>query len=476
MYDPDPFAAKLAVEERQNKAAAKRDKPEADDESDMRVFDQGAEVRMAASLRDQVEAAIKKVRSQPSLQLSILKTYSPQVSAEHPGSNDGDFAPSLVDDAALLNNLTHLGFKASHIRSALEALSASSSLANALLSNLPPLEAAIEYLLLHTPEGDLPARFLPSNNTSNAFVSSAHAGGENLQQRWAEDRAVKEAGYPRLAVQEQMGLVQSDFNLVLELLVSKALGHDPPQLALQHIDVDSREAAWIAEREAVEAVYPDSSFDEKTGILSIQTPVAPLVFHLIYSSDHPYPESSRVPPFYITSTSVAPYVRLYLAMQLVKDIAPNGQREPGEGIAFTAVDILEQVWQQMEETGLPDLAEVMKNLIPAPKPKVAGPPVNDDFAPRNSARSNRRHATDCRSDQEVLADFRTVQESKAYREMLRQRQKLPAWDSRDEVIKKVGSNRVLVVVGETGSRSSRIVVPSTYPFLGDHRLWQDHPR
>ena len=60
-YDPDPFAAKVALEERQRRSAAKRDKPETEEESDLRIFDGDSDVRMATALRDQVESAIKKV-------------------------------------------------------------------------------------------------------------------------------------------------------------------------------------------------------------------------------------------------------------------------------------------------------------------------------------------------------------------------------------------------------------------------------
>jgi ATP-dependent RNA helicase DHX57 len=62
-YDPDPFAAKAAVEERQKKAAAKRDKPQTEDEIELGIFDRGLEVRMGTKLRDTVEAAVKQVRN-----------------------------------------------------------------------------------------------------------------------------------------------------------------------------------------------------------------------------------------------------------------------------------------------------------------------------------------------------------------------------------------------------------------------------
>ena len=53
------------MEERQQKAKAKNEKPLEPDEVDLGVFDRGVEARMGTNLRDRVEAVIKKVRSLP---------------------------------------------------------------------------------------------------------------------------------------------------------------------------------------------------------------------------------------------------------------------------------------------------------------------------------------------------------------------------------------------------------------------------
>lgn len=85
---------------------------------------------------------------------------------------------------------------------ALKTLSTPSSLSTALLSSFEPLQACLEYLILHLPECDLPGRFLPSINSSNPFVSSVHAGTEDLKARWIEEKAVKECGWPAHIVKQ----------------------------------------------------------------------------------------------------------------------------------------------------------------------------------------------------------------------------------------------------------------------------------
>ncbi|KAH9965151.1 hypothetical protein BGW80DRAFT_1462675 [Lactifluus volemus] len=54
-----------------------------------------------------------------------------------------------------------------------------------------PLEACIEYLVLHVPEVDLPPAFPPENNSSNPLVTGIHGGQEDIKKRWVKDRAIK---------------------------------------------------------------------------------------------------------------------------------------------------------------------------------------------------------------------------------------------------------------------------------------------
>ena len=348
----------------------------------------------------------------------------------------------------MITTLSSLGFKVAHIHRALEALSTPNPLTTSLLGNLPPLEAGIEYLLLHVPEADLPARFLPENNSSQGFISSAHAGAEDILQRWAEERATREAGYPRLAAKAASENVDGRWDLILELLSARLTGFGPPNLSMD-VDIGIRDMSRQEELEAVQAVYPDATFNNKTGVLSIPLPTAPAFLNIIYSSDHPYPEGERVPPLYVTSSTMAPYIRLHLIAELVKQIAPQGLREAGDMICFTAVDLLDRVWQQIEESGPPDMAEVIKNLIPPPK--LPGAPADEPLVSGKRPRKPKRSKVmDTRSDEQILREFNEVKEGPKYRSMLAQRQKLPAWASQGEIVNLIGRSRVVVVVGETG--------------------------
>jgi hypothetical protein len=102
----------------------------------------------------------------------------------------------------ILQQLEGLGFRKTQARDAVTFLTKPSLLASNLLRAASPLEACIEYLVLHIPEVDLPQRFLPENNSSNPFVTSIHEGQEDIKKRWIEERAIKQAGWPAHVVRE----------------------------------------------------------------------------------------------------------------------------------------------------------------------------------------------------------------------------------------------------------------------------------
>lgn len=72
MYEADPFAAKKAVQERQEKAAKKKEQasnPERDAKpvTHSPEYSDTPEVKMSSSLRDLVEEAVKKVHALESI-------------------------------------------------------------------------------------------------------------------------------------------------------------------------------------------------------------------------------------------------------------------------------------------------------------------------------------------------------------------------------------------------------------------------
>lgn len=326
-------------------------------------------------------------------------------------------------------------------------LSQPSALTSNLLSTLSPLEASIEYLVLHIPECDLPERFLPSNNSSNPFITSAHSGSDDLKKRWIEDKAIKEAGWPAHIVKQCTSdpRLLDSWELLVLALGQKLIGADPNAFfAITESNTNHPNIAFdVDEIEALGAEYLDPSH------LVMPLFSAPIKLHILVSADGLYPVTG-FPPMYLTSNSVAAYIRLHLLSQLLLVIQSEGFMDPEEGLCMAAMRFLEEQWAIIEDSGPPDMSMVLRHMIPQASPD--GGPTSPELAAVSGKAKRRAGVTrgDDRSSGQIKNEFEALCRSNAYAEMFAVRKRLPAFSARDEFLKKLESSRVIVVVGETG--------------------------
>ncbi|KAF4611691.1 hypothetical protein D9613_004209 [Agrocybe pediades] len=434
MYDADPFAAKKMVEERQAKATQRREETSGPSISKP---NQNAptgsptatypEVIMASSLRELVEDAIKK---------SI---------ALYPDSEDS-LSLTLSEEAAptISQQLEHLGFKKSQIKDAISFLTKESPLTFSLLGSLSPLDAGIAYLVLHLPECDLPERFLPSNNSSNPFITSAHSGQDDLKKRWIEEKAVKEAGWPLQAVKDCTAArpdILEHWDLLMVALGRKLTGTS--------LSDDTNSPAYPIEVEEYEAL---GAHLEEEGHLVLPLFSAPIKIHILFSSSGNYPRPNYI-PIYITSTTTAAYVRLHLLSKFLERMTAEPELEPGEGFCMTVMRIIEGEWATIEDNGLPDISTVMKHLIP---PRRRFVPIDEETenssvpARAPSRRQRQQRKPGMADDEQIRREFESLTQSDKYKAMFEKRKKLPAFAAKDDFLDKLEKSRVVVVVGETG--------------------------
>ncbi|KAJ3555162.1 hypothetical protein NM688_g2729 [Phlebia brevispora] len=438
MYEADPFAARKAVDERQEAAAKKREQKTKESSSGSGLiaqtspeFAHSPEAKMASSLRDLVEQSIK----------NALEMY-PEAQDSLPTTLEED------QKADVVKRLETLGFTPVQARQAMTALSSPSPLASALLASLGPLQASIEYLILHVPECDLPQRFLPTVNSSNPFISSAHAGTEDLKARWIRDKAVKECGWPEHIVQECVldARLTQDWPALVKTLNDRLMGDlepysetgDAGSEPVDNEELESFQARFVADNH-----------------LELPLPIAPFQIHILLRADHMIPTQGDAPPMYITSKVVAAYVRLHLLSSLILAFREGTLVQPGESVVMAIVRFLEEAWALIEDEGPPNMSDVLRYLLPS----TNAPPVGDDESkPKASSTvhtsGRRRRAVgvrDDRADSQVKIDFETMRASSEYKKLLKIREKLPAFAVEDKFIAMLQKSRCVVVVGETGS-------------------------
>ncbi|KAI0354638.1 P-loop containing nucleoside triphosphate hydrolase protein [Trametes cingulata] len=431
MYEADPFAARKSVDERQEKAAKKRDDSVRGENASKPghsspEYANAPEAKMATSLRDFVEDA------------------GIAMFPEAADSEPVRLAPE--DTARLSKDLELLGFTSVQARNSVKALSEPSPLTSSLLNRLPPLQACIEYLILQVPECDLPQRFLPSVNSSNPFVTAAHSGTDDLKKRWVEEKAVKECGWPEHVVKDCTSdhRLADDWSKLIFALDCKLIGEDWEDAAR----VEPLESQAV-DQDEIEALEGKAGIN---GELIIPLPTAPLKLHII-ATGRTLPIGGTHPPMYITSPSVPAYVRLHLLSQLIHAFKADSLRDPDESIIMAAMRLVEEDWAVIQDDGPPSISEALKHLLPRNEPLLpqsSAEPPGSSSAPASKNKRTRSARRDDRSDKQIKEEFERLAQSSEYTKILAARERLPAFASRKQFLDVLNSNRCVVVVGETG--------------------------
>jgi ATP-dependent RNA helicase DHX57 len=262
---------------------------------------------------------------------------------------------SQEDIPELFTQLGHLGFNKAQIRNATEFLSQSSALSSKLLSSLSPLEACIEYLIIHIPECDLPQRFLPSNNSSNPFITSAHAGEHDLKRRWIEEKAVKEAGWPPQVVKECTAdpTFVNSWDLLMVALGKRLIGQKMDEMS------SASSASYLIEEGEYTAL---GARLEDPDHLILPLFSAPIDVHILFSVDECYPRPGYLPIF-VTSSTVPAYIRLHLLARFLLTMELQSDLLVDEGFCMAVMRIFEGEWALVEDNGPLDISTVLEHLV-----------------------------------------------------------------------------------------------------------------
>ncbi|KAK0456179.1 P-loop containing nucleoside triphosphate hydrolase protein, partial [Armillaria borealis] len=431
MYDADPFAARKMVEQRQAKAAEKRAEPEP--KSDPHTgssnaslgFQNWPEIKMSNELRNQVEDAVKQGwAALPEGAQAVVPKDIPEEEIK-----------------AGTQKLQHLGFTPIQARKAVDFVSEPSAISATLLASQGFLEACIEYLVLHVPECDLPDRFLPEVNSSNSFITSVHVGTDDLKTRWVIEKATKEAGWPVHVVRECLSdsRLTNSWDLLVATLCQRLIGEDVTCLfdeskALSPYEIDLKDVEGLG-----------GHVEEHQLVLPLFT--APIQLHILYSAKD-FPRRGYT-PMYLTSSKVPAYVRLHMLSQLLRS---DELLDADGGFCITALSILDEEWAKIEANGPPSISTVFQHFSRRSE-VVSNVELEDVSLTQATGRRRGNHySQDRRTDQQIKEEYERLRRTKKaqYDDIMAVRQKLPAFASKHEFLKKLEDNRVVVVVGETG--------------------------
>ncbi|WFD19312.1 RNA helicase [Malassezia caprae] len=476
----DPFEAiakRDAEAAAREKARAAREASKSEPAPLSKAWQRAPEVRMAPALRELVESTIR----------ARLSDAVPSVDAL-----DHGLQQMSLDKPALEKELLRLGVRAAYIRrvlawleearakyaspDALEQLRSMHPLLASILA-LPNREAAIEYMVLFTPEQDLPPKLRPTAS-SDSFVTGAASGGvsqEALVDRWTIDKLSRCAGFPRENIARALDMVRraglgepqaAREGAVLDLLLHELVGDAEPVLSTcaDHVAQkrdDERTMLTACLGDDVVRRVPDndaiddSDFDIFLGTFEKEDVSLRVSLH---AASHYLSKAGAWPSIYVTSSTLPSFLRLALTRHALQSLARRADirdaLEANEGgVLFLVVEELKECIPAVLHDP-PALSDVMEHLVDR-APNTAARAIQQTERARPRAARTPRRARPLARQEALDASMRASRDawhaSPTFLEQVRPvRESLPAHAAREMVLESVRTHRVVLIAGETG--------------------------
>lgn len=364
------------------------------------------QIQMSREMRQQIETAIRTL---------------------HVGTSR---AASISERPQIVQNLVSLGFRKLHAEEACEYSHST--------------DKALEFLLLFTPEDDLPHQFLPPSYSTG--VSGSTHDTESLQIDYAAKR-VHEAGYPIDLCRQIMKRVSNE-DLACEILQAELLQQDIPKEAAS---CDHTEFA--EEIASLESTYSDSFESRKNSSkISLALPThRDYRLHLSPPASGPYPQ--RLPSFYISHTKPLPsYVRL----AIISEAGQYAKTLIGEPMLFLLLEFIDE-----------HLLRIIANpgkLLDLSGITIGNNSLQDRISStrQEASKKRRRRHIDWTCDSSYSKALKEARDAilrdPVHGKKIEARERLPAFKQQQRIVDILKTDQCLVISGETGSGKSTQVV------------------
>ncbi|KAJ1918463.1 helicase [Tieghemiomyces parasiticus] len=398
--------------------------------------------------------------------------------------------PPAKDRNTAIRDLTRAGFREDHVREALLAVATP--------------QAALDWLCLHVPEDDLPAKFL--SNAYRPEVTLHRHTGDTLGDKYAVDRLVK-AGFPRSLVTDAWSATGGEVAATAYRLVSQLVGQTAGNLALP-ASLPGDEGAHTGvqemieeETEALASIYGDQFKRLSTRTFSVELETTPLpagsdqfaqkpptsakrdpvqsssvssTIEVHFPATLDYPQ--QAPAFVFLGADYPAFARLHLTRQ-INEVA---RREfSGDPMVFSVLEHTREAFKKWLED-LPTLTSILSSLSLDSSASDAAvsttlirpdfPPAESSAGPTPSTASRPASAKPARTVAPAWARaaqaHHTAQTTREYQDLLRRREKLPSFSFRKQVLDALAQHQVVIVNGATGCGKTT-QIPQ---FILDHGL------
>lgn len=440
MYEADPFFGFAEREKAREVAAKVREKKqkERDEAQKAHNLQPGAAMPSTGG-SSSGRSLLKGWERVPKIELGKRTRKA----AEHLIRRDAVWNPNAikidhVTKSRLLNDITELGFRRSHVEEAADICK--------------DREEIIEWLLIHVPEDDLPSWSLPEG-----YVAGVSMASSNLKREGAVTRLAA-AGYARDLCEEAYDGQGGDERKAAALLQARLLRpHDDDKDLTQELanlaiaDSSAEEAfeddPWETEMSSLEAIY-DKLFSRPSPLMCrIELDIKQQGKRLILQARKPLGRYPAVVPIITFEAAIPAYIRLSIIRQALLHAEANCIDMP---MIYDVVD-----WVQVNSS------EIFNNpgrLTDVSSGLAAADHTEEQRAYQSNRKSRARKAIDWTpshpGSQKMFLMWQSKQATPNQQKMMAVRQALPAWKLREDIVRTVNDCQVTIISGETGSGKS----------------------
>ncbi|KAI1260499.1 P-loop containing nucleoside triphosphate hydrolase protein [Xylariaceae sp. FL1019] len=331
---------------------------------------------------------------------------------------------------SVVKELTGSGFRHSHVSEAVD--------------ECKDREETLEWLLIHVPEDDLPRWALPESYSAGVTVAAI----SDLK-REAAIKRLSQSGYSIELCKKLYDEHNADEGRTAEalqhFLVSSGTEADQSTSTEAPFISGTPEEAWSEEMESLGSVFGENFKRVSDDVCQIRVEGVRNGPQKDIETFAQIRRSPRYPAEIIFSleANLPSYIKLSAVKKTLSYLASDLSEEPMK--IYFAID-----WIQQHINEIIERPGKLRDISGAAS--VAGEVRNVHAVKQRQSRHPKAlpRGVDGRSKEE----WQKRQDQPALKEMIAQRQKLPAWQVRDQVVDTVLQNQVTIIAGETGSGKS----------------------
>lgn len=428
LYSEDPFQAHKEHEEEKAKALKQRE--EAQKDRAKREEARASGDLLAAASGDPMRGW--KTAPRVEIGRKVRREIEALVRSEGVwNANEVKIRPEVCEQ--IIEELSKLGFRKAHVAEA--------------VGICKDKEEALEWLLIHVPEDDLPKWALPEG-----YVAGVSMAGD--ARREAIIKRLSSAGYSQEACQDALDECKGHEIRAAWLLQNSLLQNsddkilrEMPYSLLEMDQGEEDQGPWTEEQGVLSSIYGERYSFVSTSSCCVRLESAvdsKKVTIRLHRGHQDYPK--LLPILQVCGTLPA-YIKLSITIQALTYAAHELQGQP---MIFNIIDWLESNIQEIcaKPGRLSTIAAAN-----------AGTTVSQPMKLRpNARRRDHIQPLDMKSNtsasQQILTEWQSRQHRPAQQKLLLARQSLPAWSKRNEIVSVVNSHQVTIISGATGSGKS----------------------